>query len=197
MFRLESADEMEGRNHPTSTIPSMEGIPHPMGQGLGSRGLFRSDAHVFSVPYFNPSTTPNQSHNYGSWSSNIAPRSLVDCLTASVPESWAQAAGMAACSHALSSKLCGELQCHSTWPHTTPRGHELSAFWRFRGRLGLISEFLIRCSGPNRAARLRVYVGFHRLRNQCTGSMYLHLWYLEAIIISIGLSQPRDSSSVF
>lgn len=146
-----------------------------MGQGLGSRGLFRSDAHVFSVPYFKPYTAPNESHNYGSWSSSIAPTmSLVDCLTASVPESWAQAAAMAACSHACSSKLCEELQRRRTWPHATPRGHGLSAIWRFRGRLGLMSEFLIRCSVPNRAARLRAYVGFFRLRTQCTDSMCLH-----------------------
>lgn len=87
---------------------------------------------------------------------------------------------MAAFSHARSSKLCGELQCHGTWPHATPRGHELSAIWRSRGRLGLMSEFLIRCSVPNRAARLRRCVGFYRLLNQCTGSMYSHLLVFES-----------------
>lgn len=39
-----------GSQSSTSTIPSTEEFLHLMGQGLGTRGLFRLHVHVFSVP---------------------------------------------------------------------------------------------------------------------------------------------------
>lgn len=179
MFRLESAVKWRvaviNVNHPKSLI-SWARASEPA-------ACFPSDVHVFSVPHLPATRAPNGSRNRGSRpssrSTDVSRRHLESKRTGVLGPVFILATRIAACSHDHSRNLCGELHCRSTWPHATPRGHELVAVWRLRGRFGLISEFLTRCSVPSRAARLRLHVGFCRLRKQCTDSMCLHLLWLE------------------
>lgn len=165
---------MEGRSHQRQSSQ----VPHLMGQGLGTRGLFPigcSRVFCAAPPCHLRAQWKSQSwfkvQSTGRNCTNVSRRHLGSKRTGVLGPVCIVATCMASCSHTHPSKMCGELHCHSTLRHATPRGHELVAVWRLRGRGGLISEFLILCSVPSRAARLRLHVGFCRLRKRCTDCM--------------------------